>query len=537
LKPYPQLLREKGYYTTNNAKTDYNVEVDLKTLWDQCDGQAHYKNRQPGQPFFAVFNFEISHESQIRNENTLEESRRHDPAEVRVPDYHPDTPEVRKDWAQYYDRITQLDEQIQLRLDELNESGLADDTIVFFYGDNGCGMPRGKRTVLHTGQSVPLVIHFPDKYKHLAPKEYSPSGVSLRLVSFIDFAPTLLSLIGEETPETMHGKAFAGKYDSGPQPYTYGFRGRMDERCDESRSVRDERYVLALNLYPQIPYSAHVAYMYQTPTTRVWKKLYGEGKLPHQQAFFFQMKPPVELYDLKTDPDQVHNLAYQSEHVMIRNRLWDALNRQMKETCDLGFLPETMIWERTQDSTPYELGHDPKRYDFDMLADAWGRNVGDESAATAPWAVFQKDMKSTDDAVRYWVGVGLLYRLAKTAGPDGTKPTADTKRLLENLRPDLKRLAGDANRIVRIPAAEALGRFGTEEDAATAANILLGMIEENPADYYHALCALNSLDDFARRVVGSEFRKRVEAVSKSVKPLPPRASECFGNIIQHILEQ
>ena len=546
LKPYPFLLREKGYFTTNNSKTDYNVTVDMGKLWNQNGNQAHWRNRQPGQPFFAVFNFEISHESQIRNNNTLAENRRHDPAKVRVPAYHPDTPEVRKDWAQYYDRITQLDDQIQRRLNELDEAGLAEETIVFFYGDNGSGMPRSKRTVLQTGQGVPLIIRFPEKFKHLAPKEYAAAGVSERLVSFVDFAPTLLSLIGEKTPETMHGKAFAGQFDAGSQPYIFGFRGRMDERYDGSRSVRDDRFVLALNLYPHIPFGARNDYMFQTPTAPIWKKLYDEGKLPPEQAFFFEMKPPVELYDLKADPDQVRNLAHQPEYQGHRDRLLTALLQHMYDVRDTGFMPEAMIYERAEDSTPYEMARDPQKYDFETVANTWLRNFASASFSfqqgtlqnhRGSTLIFIDPTEVKDDAVWYWDAIGMLNQIARSAGADGTKPTAMSLQHVQPLRPVLEKLMEHENQIVRIPAAEALGRYGTEADVAKAERILLDIAaDRSPPSFHRTLLAFNSLDYFSYRITEPDFGDRLKAAAEFTTPLPRRASPTYmERIVESIL--
>ena len=179
MKMYPQFLRERGYYCTNNNKEDYNLEKPGQ-VWDDSSGKAHWKNRKPGQPFFAIFNITVSHESQIRvRPHTL----KHDPAKVRVPAYHPDTPEVRHDWAQYYDKITEMDAQAGQRLQELDDAGLTDDTIVFFYGDHGSGMPRSKRWPYNSGLHVPLIVHVPEKFKHLAPKDYAAGGASDRLVA------------------------------------------------------------------------------------------------------------------------------------------------------------------------------------------------------------------------------------------------------------------------------------------------------------------------------------------------------------------
>ena len=143
-KMYPQLLREAGYYCTNNAKEDYNLAKPGE-VWDESSKKAHWRNRPAGQPFFAVFNSEKSHESQIR---TRPHTQVHDPAKVRVPAYHPDTPEVRQDWAQYYDGVSEADADAGARLKELADAGLAEETIVFYYADHGSGMPRQQALAL-----------------------------------------------------------------------------------------------------------------------------------------------------------------------------------------------------------------------------------------------------------------------------------------------------------------------------------------------------------------------------------------------------
>ncbi|HPP54793.1 MAG TPA: sulfatase, partial [Thermoguttaceae bacterium] len=310
MKMYPQFLRAEGYYCTNNSKEDYNL-VKPPGVWDQSSPKAHWKNRRPGQPFFAVFNLTITHESQIRNRpHTLQ----HDPAKAPVPPYHPDTPEVRHDWAQYYDRITQMDAQAGQILQELEEAGLADQTIIFFYSDHGSGMPRHKRWLYDDGLHTPLIVYFPEKFRHLAPKDYQAGGASDRLVSFVDLAPTLLSLVGRKPPDWMQGQAFMGPFAGPERKYLFGFRGRMDERYDMSRAVRTERYLYIRNYMPHRLQGEYVGYMFQTPTTVVWRKLFDEGKLRPEQAAFWQPKPPEELYDLQTDPHCIRNLADDSNH-------------------------------------------------------------------------------------------------------------------------------------------------------------------------------------------------------------------------------
>jgi len=259
-KMFPQYLREQGYYCTNHTKEDYNLKKPGQ-VWDESSRKAHWKNRAKGQPFFAVFNYTISHESQIRNAID-EKDRIHDPAGVRVPAYHPDTPEVRKDWAQYNDRITMMDKQCGAALREIEDAGLADDTIIFYWGDHGSGMPRSKRWPYNSGLQVPLIVHFPEKWKSLAPDEYQANGASDRMVSFVDFAPTMLSIAGIKPKPWMQGHAFAGKFEVESPEFSYGFRGRMDERVDLVRTVMGKRYVYLRQYAPPDIRAAHQLYVY-----------------------------------------------------------------------------------------------------------------------------------------------------------------------------------------------------------------------------------------------------------------------------------
>ena len=241
---FPQFLRTAGYYCSNRSKEDYNLAKPGQ-VWDDSSAKGHWRNRKAGQPFFAVFNSVKSHESQMRLRPHVAV---HDPAKVRIPEYHPDTPEVRKDWAQYYDVVTEADADAGMHLKELAADGLADDTIVFYFADHGSGMPRNKRSACNSGLRVPMVVYIPEKFKHLAPPEYKAGGKSDRLVSFVDLAPTILTLAGIEVPAWMHGHAFLGR-EPAKQPFVYGFRGRMDERPDLVRSVFDGRYVYVRNYH------------------------------------------------------------------------------------------------------------------------------------------------------------------------------------------------------------------------------------------------------------------------------------------------
>ena len=481
IRLFPQLLREAGYYATNNAKEDYNVEQPGQ-VWDESSSDAHWRNRPDGAPFFAVFNFGISHESRIRQRP---HEAVHDPAGVRVPAYHPDTPEVRQDWAQYYDRMTEMDRQVGARLAELEAAGLADETIVVYFGDHGVGLPRGKRSVLNSGLRVPLIIYVPPRFRVLAGDVYTAGAATPHLAAFVDFAPTMLSLAGLRPPDYMQGHAMLGPYRESPPNYLHGFRGRMDERYDFVRAVRDARYLYVRNYAPHRIYGQFVWYMFQTPTTKVWKRLYDAGRLEPPRTAFWETKPSEELYDLETDPDEVRNLAASPDHQAVLQRLRGALRDHMLSIRDLGFLPEPEMHARAGDTAPYDLGQDETRYPLNEILEI-------AEVATRPGASARSELIAAlghaDSAMRYWGATGLLVRGAPAV-----------QGALDALRERLD----DRSPSVQIVAAEALGRFGTDDDAAAAVDLLVsrGNLDQN--DLFTTVLALNALDYLDDRAAGA----------------------------------
>ena len=472
MKMYPQYLRQAGYYCTNNSKEDYNLEKPDQ-VWDDSSRKAHWRNRKAGQPFFAVFNFTVSHESQIRKRP---HTPVHDARKVRVPAYHPDTPEVRRDWAQYYDKITEMDAQVGRVLKELEEDGLADDTVIFYYGDHGSGMPRSKRWPYNSGLNVPLIVSVPHEFRDLAPGDYRSGGKSDRLVGFIDLAPTLLSTVGIEPPGQMQGHAFLGKYERAEQPYGYGFRGRMDERYDMVRAVRDKRYIYIRNYMPHKIYGQYIAYMFVTPTTQVWKDLYDQGKLEPPKTFFWETKPAEELYDLVNDPDEVNNLADSPGHQEILARLRKAQQDKALEIRDVGFLPEGEIHSRAEGSTPYEMGHDESKYPIQKIMAAAELASSLKPGVTGELVQLFED---EDSAVRYWAAMGILMR--------GTDAVIASKAALK------KALADDSPH-VRVIAAQALGQYGSQSDADKAVSVLMELAPLDTNGVFVSMLALNALD-------------------------------------------
>jgi uncharacterized sulfatase len=346
VKCFPEYLRAAGYFCTNNAKTDYNFPTPI-TAWDECNQKAHWRHRKEGQPFFAVFNLNVSHESRLRmNDKEIErelvdvkKEDRHDPAKVTLPVYLPDTPVVRKDWARYNDMITELDIQVAQILKQLDDDGLSKNTIVFFWGDHGRCFPRGKRWLWDSGIKVPLLVRWPGWIE--------PGTVRNDLVSLFDLGPTLLNLAGAEIPTYMQGQIILGPHTAPPRQYIYCCRDRMDETPDTIRCVRDKQFKYIRNFHPELPYAQIIKYQEKIPTFQEWRRLDREGKLVYPQNLFMaKTKPPEELYDITQDPDEIHNLANDPDFGEQLVRMRKALDDWMKKTNDLGLVPEADLQAR-----------------------------------------------------------------------------------------------------------------------------------------------------------------------------------------------
>ncbi len=479
---FPKYLRENGYYTTNNAKKDYNT-ADQPEAWDESGYKATYKNRKPGQPFFAVFNTNITHESSLHT-SIPNDSLHHDPEKVPIPPYHPATPAMKHDWAQYYDKIEMMDEKVGEMLQELKDAGLADSTIVFYYSDHGGALGRSKRFMYESGLHIPLIIRFPSMYASLAPGK--PGSRTDRMVTFVDFAPTVLSLAGIDIPAYMQGKAFLGKQQASPQQYAFAFRGRMDERIDMSRSVRDKQYRYIRNYMPHRIYAQYLEYLWRAPSMPSWEDAYRKGETNKAQSAFWQTKPAEELYDVAADPHNIHNLAEDQAYRQVMNRMREANQQWEFEVKDVGFLPEAMIGETAKKTTLYDYARSGQYHLKDIMETADMASAGEVSYLDE----IIKKLQSSDPAVRYWAATGCTI-LGKQAAP---------------AREALKPLLKDKEVVVRIAAAEALYQLGekkqplaTLEDALSndskmarlqALNVLENM---KPQDIAPAKAAIKAL--------------------------------------------
>lgn len=327
---FTEYLRAAGYFCTNNSKTDYQFRPPV-TAWDESSNKAHWRMRPDEQtPFFSVFNFTVTHESGTFAKRSPEVV---DPEKVSVPPFFPDRPLVRRDIARHYDNIAVVDQQVGKVLDELEADGLADETIVFFFSDHGDGLPRHKRWVYDSGLHVPLIVRYPDRRE---------AGTSRsELVSFVDFAPTVLSLAGVKIPEHMQGQAFLGERRGEEREYIYACRDRMDPAPERIRAVRDARFKYVRNYRPDLPYLGYIPYRDRAESMQEIHRLLEAGELgPDQWQFWARKKPLEELYDTELDPHEIHNLAADPRYVDKLAELRAAHEKWKEAYGDLGELTE-----------------------------------------------------------------------------------------------------------------------------------------------------------------------------------------------------
>lgn len=513
LPTYSKLLRDVGYYCTNNSKTDYNFQAPAEA-WDESSKEAHWRNRQPGQPFFAVFNYTGTHESQIWEQNhslhaaKLSPEELHDPAEAPIPPFHPDTPETRRDWANYYDNITALDHWIADHLNELAEADLAENTIVFFYSDHGVGMPMCKKWVWDWGLRVPLIIRFPEALQHLAP---AGSGKTVnRIVSFVDFPPTLLSLLGVPVPKHMQGQAFLGAQRQPPRQYAFAIRDRMAEWYATVRVVRDQQYQYHRNFMPHLPWTPFTSYTLTMPTAQVWTRLHEEGKLPPVQERYFHAKPSEELYDVTADPHMIHNLAEDPDYEDVILRMRKQLHAWQLSTRDLGLLSEYEMHRRAEGSTQYDVGQNHALFPIQRILPA--TELASERDARNVQKLIEL-LKDSEPSVRWWAALGLAM-----LGNDAAPAEAALRDALVDESP-----------LVRVAAAEALLPFG---DIATARDVLVSVLSDpTPFARLRALNALHRLGKDAEPALpaiadaGLKGIFPADYVNRMVEYLPERLGE------------
>jgi arylsulfatase A-like enzyme len=474
MRGFPALLRARGFYTSNNVKTDYNTGnyADIiKHSWDDSSATAHWRKRDDkARPFFSIFNLMTSHQSRTmvwpyakfktEVQSKLSPNEIHDPAKAPLPPYYPDTPLIRREVARFYDCVTAMDKEVGAILQQLADDGLAENTIVFFYSDHGSGMPRHKRALLDSGMHVPLMIRFPKKWQHLAPGK--PGTTTDRLVSFVDYAPTVLSLTGAPIPEAMQGRPFLGAKNTRPRRYVFGHRDRVDEVRDLARSVRDGRYLYIRNYMPHLGYNQLTAWPDNGEIRHEFYRLTDTKKMtPAQWHFAAPTRAVEELYDCQVDPQNLRNLIDSRKHQAILNRLRAAHRKHIRDTVDLGFLPESEAWGMFLKTPGWTLGQSGKVNMAPVLRAATQVGKADETTLA-------KNLNSKNPGARYWGAIGLAHRIALRL---------DTKKLL-------RAKLTDPSPAVRIEAANALARHGAPKAAVRA--LIKDLAHENLIIVTHA---------------------------------------------------
>ena len=474
-RTYPSFLREAGYYCVNRSKTDYNFKTDDKSHWDESSPKAHWKSRAKGQPFFAVFNTTISHESSLflkktegyRKQGMIPEVPSRDPASVTLPPHYPDTPEIRQDWVTYMDIVTAMDKQIGDWLKELDDEGVRDNTIVFYYSDHGGILPRAKRYINDTGTHVPLIVSFPKKWQHLAPAE--AGTVSDRPVAFIDLPPTVTSLAGVEIPKQFQGRAFAGKATAEKEPYVFLFGQRFDSRMLRFvRAVTDGEYRYIRNFHPHRHRGILAGYPHGQVGWQSLFKLKQAGKLNDVQSAYWTIPQPAEeLYHTAEDPWELNNLVNDPKHQDRLVRMRNATLNKMREIGDTGLVPESMYEGISKDGTVYDYVHNKDFPYEDVLQIALAAGDGGSGILQKLSAA----MKHDHPVMRYWGATGCTIQ-GEAAAP---------------ARNQLRKLLEDPSPSVRVAAAEALYVLG---DKKTGFDGLIGILNETE-DPVVSLEALN----------------------------------------------
>jgi arylsulfatase A-like enzyme len=397
---YPDLLKKAGYFVGNAKKTDYNIGGrDDKSPWDTSN--ADWEQLKSQQPFFMVINNTKSHESKAFGDvnNTI-----HSPENVRLAKYHPDIPDIRKNYAHYHDQMKKMDADIGQALVDLEKAGLAENTIVIHNSDHGGVIARSKRFLFNSGTHCPLIIRIPEKFKHLRPAE--PGTKIDDLVSFIDMTKTWLDICGADTPDYLQGKTFLGP-NKESRDYHVSFRSRMDERCDNVRAIRDQKFLYIRNYMPYAPWGQHLNYLWTMRATQAWEQHHREGKTNTVTGRFFGTKPMEELYDTAADPDNVNNLIDVPKYAQDVNRLSKTLDQWQLDHYDSALLPESEVVRRSEQSgkTIYEMVRTPSLYDVPALQRASSRAL-EQDQANLP--KFYEDLNAKDSGVRYWAVVGCF---------------------------------------------------------------------------------------------------------------------------------
>lgn len=355
VRPLTHRLKDVGYLTANivhigdrvvgTGKLDLNF-VNEGPVYDT----AEWAKLKHHQPFFAQINTpEIEYD--IYDRQTAAKPRVRwvgedwhpqiaTPDNVQPPPYYPDHPVVREEWARYLNSVSGMDVRVGWILEQLEADGLADNTIVMFFGDNGRLEARGIHWCWDTGLHVPMIIRWPAGVP--APSGYVAGAVNDNVISLLDITATTLGFAGLEPPAGMQSRRFMGHTVDRPRVYAFSARDRIDETENRIRSVRDARFHYLRNYRPDGFPSLNRYKEKCFAVKPLMRQLMAQGRLSGAAADLMQPVPPEQLYDTAADPHEIHNLADSDdpEHQAALLRLRAALDTWISETGDRGEFPE-----------------------------------------------------------------------------------------------------------------------------------------------------------------------------------------------------
>lgn len=512
ITPYVTAMRASGYYCTNHTKTDYNFRGNDNALWDDGTNKAHYRNRPEGKPFLAVINLFETHESSLfpakiaanRKRGVIPAKPRLDPASLTLPPYLPDLPEIRSDMAIYHDNMTAMDREVGRVLDELERDGLADDTIVFYYSDHGGVLPRGKRYLEDSGTRVPLIIRIPEKWRKLSP--FASGSVVDELVSFVDFAPTLLSLAGlEAIPPTMQGRPFLGplRRESPADDMVYLSADRFDELPGMRRGITDGRWKYIRCFTPQLPGAPYSTYQFGQDGWKAWHKAWKSGALDPRFRVLWEAPQPFErLYDLTTDPHEVRDLTKEPAHAARLDAMRSRLRGEMIRHRDAGLVPEAMYESliRSKPIAKHLAGREASLAEVVDLALLAG------AAQLSDLTILKKQLASTDALVRYWAAHAAV-----------TSPG-----IAASLQTEMNALLKDNEPVIRIMAA---GVLHADKESAQIKKQLLHELDSSKSEaltlsILSELKRTNSLD-----LIPDSWIEKTLQTAGNADPYPKRLAE------------
>ena len=369
LLPVPFYLKQAGYYTTNNHKQDYNF-IMPDGVWDESSKKASYKNRKPGQPFFHVQNHTVTHEGSLHfDQKLIDNIKDKDLEHIQVFPYHPDTKTFRYSYYNFQNRHVMADKQMGKFISDLEQEGLLEDTIIFYFGDHGGVLPRSKGYAYESGLQVPLVVYVPEKWKHLF--HQSKGSRAKAFVEFVDLAPTVLSLVGVSPPEGIDGTPFSGSFSQASKiekkNTSFGYADRFDEKYDLVRTLRVGKYKYIRNFQPYNIDALYNFYRYKMLAFKEWDALYNAGKLNQVQRQFFESRSPEGLYDIDQDPHEVNDLSASPNHQEILIQMRKQLHGKLAALPDLSFYPEPYLLENALEN-PVAFGQKNKKEIKELMA-------------------------------------------------------------------------------------------------------------------------------------------------------------------------